>query len=333
MTGPTINDVLDIYYDARSKTVTEPNRLHHSYAAVRRLLGELPAADIGQERIDRYVRARVADGVKPQTAGRELQCLLSGARLAHRMGRLPPVPSLTLPPEGRSRIRVLSQEEVAALLGAARDPRLRLFITLGLATAARRQAICELTWDHVDLERRVIDYRAPHPRAGRRKGRAVVPISQRLAEMLALIRPVSGQGLVVGLTPNAVTLQFVTARRRAGLGPDVTPHVLRHTAASTMIQSAPLIMVSKMLGHANTSITEPVYIHLRTDDLRPAAEAAAAMLPVLPLTPPPAPAPQGPGRLARFWSGLRRLFAKKPKPSRRKSPGRSKSHMKGAKRT
>lgn len=36
--------------------------------------------------------------------------------------------------------------------------------------------------------------------------------------------------------------------------------------------------VRRMLGHRNTSITESVYAHLLADDLRPAADATAALL-------------------------------------------------------
>lgn len=98
---------------------------------------------------------------------------------------------------------------------------------------------------------------------------------------------------------------FRKAVKRAGLGSDVTPHALRHTAASIMVKSVPLIHASKMLGHSNTKITEAVYVHLLADDLRSAADATAALLPA-PTTPPAPTLPAPRGRLARLAALLRR---------------------------
>lgn len=48
-----------------------------------------------------------------------------------------------------------------------------------------------------------------------------------------------------------------------------TPHSLRHFFATRLIKKGvPLIVVSKILGHANTQITEKIYVHLAPDDLR-----------------------------------------------------------------
>ena len=48
----------------------------------------------------------------------------------------------------------------------------------------------------------------------------------------------------------------------------ITPHALRHTAASLLIaDGVPLETVSRMLGHANSRITKEIYIHI-TQELR-----------------------------------------------------------------
>jgi len=168
---------------------------------------------------------------------------------------------------------------VAALLNAANgDDKLLLFIAIGICTGARRQAIVDLTWDRVDLVGLRIDFRQPHPRARRRKGRAVVPIPVKLAEFLSLFRPASGSGLVIGVTGVAIWHRFRKAVIAAGLGPDVTPHILRHTAATEMVRSVPILLASRMLGHSSTRITESFYAHTRSDDLRPAAEALGSLL-------------------------------------------------------
>lgn len=60
---------------------------------------------------------------------------------------------------------------------------------------------------------------------------------------------------------------FDAAAKRAGVT-GITPHGLRHTAASLAIQAgAPVTVVALMLGHANPAITLKVYAHLWPSDL------------------------------------------------------------------
>jgi integrase len=65
---------------------------------------------------------------------------------------------------------------------------MRLYIILGLATAARDRAVRNLTWDRVDCERRTIDLRLPDLVAPH-KGRAIVPINGALQTALLEARP------------------------------------------------------------------------------------------------------------------------------------------------
>lgn len=301
MAETTISDILRAYEADRREVIAEPSRVESLTRALHRILGARPAADFGPELVADYLATRQAEGLRQSSARRELITLSAALRLANV-----PIPKVRLPRQGRPRTRVLTRDEVTALLEAATDPRLRMFVVLALATAARKAAICELTWDRIDLERRIIDLHAPHPRAHRRKGRAVVPISDELAEHLAAVRPANGQGRIVPVSGSTINAWFSVARKAAGLGPDVTPHVLRHTAATMMVRKVPLILASKMLGHANTAITEAVYVHLLAEDLRPAAEATGALLPALagPEAPPPRPS-----LWQRLAAGLRRWWA------------------------
>ena len=280
MTGPTVREVMDLYVTDRDGVVANPATLRCIVKPVVRILGHLDTASIDQDAVDAFIATRTAEGAAGGTIRRDLSTLLAARRLAHRRKLIPAPEDVTIPRAGPSRKRVLTEEEVQRLLAAATDPRCRLLIHIGLCTGARLTAMAELTWDRVNLDQGVIDFNAPHPRAARRKGRAIVPIPTQLAEILAVLRPVSGQGPVLGLGAAALRRHFELARDAAGLGRDVTPHVMRHTAASVMIRSVPLIEASRMLGHRNTAITESVYVHMTAKDLRAAAEAAAGVLPV-----------------------------------------------------
>ena len=72
---------------------------------------------------------------------------------------------------------------------------------------------------------------------------------------------------------------WAPAVKAAGLPPALTPHDLRHTAASLMIASgASIKAVQRQLGHASATMTLDRYGHLYEDDLDAMAVALDAKL-------------------------------------------------------
>lgn len=155
------------------------------------------------------------------------------------------------------------------------SPHLKLFVHLALKTAGRKAAILGLTWDRVDLENRLIDLRDPELK-GNRKGRAVIPIGDRLYEELQKAQSTSNSRTVIsfgGRYVRDIGPGLKAAAGRAGiLG--VTPHVLRHTAATHMVRSGVSIWdTAKFLGHSSVVTTERVYAHHKPEYLREAVKA------------------------------------------------------------
>jgi integrase len=67
--------------------------------------------------------------------------------------------------------------------------------------------------------------------------------------------------------------EFRFARKRAGLRETLRLHDLRHYAVSCLIeQGAPILVVAKIAGHADPSITLRVYAHLLEGALAEAAD-------------------------------------------------------------
>lgn len=61
--------------------------------------------------------------------------------------------------------------------------------------------------------------------------------------------------------------------------PHIHPHAFRHTAASILIsEGVDIVTVSKMLGHANTSMTTDVYSHIIEESKRKATECIADVM-------------------------------------------------------
>lgn len=184
------------------------------------------------------------------------------------------------------RDRVLTPEEAHALLHGATAMHVRLFILMGLLTSQRLAAMLGLRWSSVDLEAGVIDFRVTEERGildkGFRKGRAIVKAAPQLRAALVAAKAVARtdwvfeyQGSHVGAS---IYEGFRNARAAAGLGDDVTPHTLRHTAltwgANAGIEAE---FMTKLSGHANDRTYKSVYVHPDAEGSSKAVEAVAAV--------------------------------------------------------
>ncbi len=64
------------------------------------------------------------------------------------------------------------------------------------------------------------------------------------------------------MSPDALRKMFKAALERAGLNSAITPHDIRHTFATDLVEGgADLRSVQEMLGHASLSTTQ-IYTHV-----------------------------------------------------------------------
>jgi integrase len=157
------------------------------------------------------------------------------------------------------------------LLTHVRQQHTRLFILIALYTGARSGAILELTWDRVDLETRRIDFGA-----GRGlKRRSIVPINDELFDVMVNAFDAANCKWVISHGARrlaSIRHGFRMAVADAQLK-DVTPHVLRHTAASWMLQAGvPIEEVAAYLGNSK-EIVRRVYGHHSPTYLQGASQA------------------------------------------------------------
>jgi len=223
---------------------------------------------------DEYIIKRKAAGIGAETINRELSVLRAALNRAVKYGRLLAAPHIKSLPKPAARERFLTRPEAARLLKACDDLHLRTFVRLALYTAARSGAILELTWDRVDFERGLIWFPLPE-RTPTNKRRAVVPFEGALARALRWLKKHSKGKHVVnyrGEGVAAIKKAFASACARAKLK-GVTPHTLRHTAATWAAQNGvDLWDIAGMLGHSKMSMTERYAKH-RPDHLRTAIRA------------------------------------------------------------
>ena len=165
---------------------------------------------------------------------------------------------------------ILSQEEVARLIDAARPPFHRTLLMALYATGLRRAELARLKVGDVDSKRLVI-----HVRGGKGRKDRDVMLSPKLLEALrehwrGLQRKPSawlfpGNRWHTGDTPidtKVVWNACKEAAQRAGLQKDVHPHTLRHCFATHLLEAgADLRTIQILLGHRDLKETT-IYLHL-----------------------------------------------------------------------
>lgn len=216
-----------------------------------------PLAQIETFDIERYKKARSAAGAAPATINREL------AVLSHLLNKAvewrwikAKAARINRFKEENGRIVYLTDEQCAGLLdAAAHDPNenVHAFVMVGLHTGMRHSEILSIRRDHVDLDRRVIW--VPKAKAGAREQ----PITRELATYLAnrmemlppgcewlFPSPSSANGHV-----HTIRKAFRRSVAGAGMDPDeITPHTLRHTAITHIVQSGvDLPTAQRISGH------------------------------------------------------------------------------------
>ena len=191
--------------------------------------------------------------------------------VAEDLADLDPTVLVDSPRRGDPLPKALTVEEVERLLAVPdrgdplgrRDTALLEFL---YATGARVSEAVVLDLHDLDLDDRtaILTGKGDRQRLVPLGGHAVAAIRAYLPDRLALRRPGRDPGaLFLNARGTAFTRQGVwgIVRRtaaRAGLEPDrVSPHVLRHSAATHMVEGgADLRSVQEMLGHASISTTQ-----------------------------------------------------------------------------
>jgi integrase len=237
--------------------------------------GALDAGQVTAKTCETYIAARRNLKRHDGTIWTELGHLRTALRWAEKSKMIDRAPEIVRPAKPDPRTRYLTHDEAGRLLAAAVMPHVRLFVVLAITTAGRAGAILDLTWDRCDFERGQIDL-AGDDLAVRRKGRALVPMNDMARAALLEARQGARTNFVIewaGRRLTKIRRGIATAATKAGLD-DVTPHVLRHTAAVWMVEAGrPMSEVAQYLGHADDRITQRVYARYSPTHLREAAKA------------------------------------------------------------
>jgi integrase len=297
-----IADVLLFYSAERAPKMAHPELVGFHVVHLLDFFGAQNCAFVDGTSCRAYVAARVAGkvgkrSVKEGTAGRELETLGAALTFPFKEKKLVvPVP-VTLPNKAPSRERWLTRQEAASLIAGAlgitvtaldietRRPvkwgrmfrpsyHVARFILIGLYSATRHEAILKLRWGvnsaggWFDIPHGIL-YRRGQGERETNKRRPPVPIPGNLVphverwKRLTAVGPVEYHGRLILKERKG----FARARELAGLGDDVTPHILKHTCVTWMMQRGdPIWEVAGFSGTSENMIRN-VYGHHHPDNL------------------------------------------------------------------
>jgi integrase/recombinase XerD len=267
-----------------------PNTVE-SYARDLAMLGRAAAGQgVAVEALDRHalegvVRELMGEGRSPRSVARAVACFRSFYRYLVVAGHRPsnPADDLVSPRAWKTLPKFLTIEEVDRLMaapdvGEARGLRDRALIEVLYATGLRVSELVHLKPQDVNLESGYLTT------TGKGRKQRLVPLGDEAASWVArylregrpvLLKKRSSPRLFVNARGGGAGLSRVGFWKilkghgtTAGLSKTLSPHVLRHSFATHLLErGADLRAIQMMLGHADLSTTQ-IYTHILDARLR-----------------------------------------------------------------
>ena len=271
-----VTDVLADYAREHGPKVVAPRAIGSAIEPLTNFWAGRSVADVTLNTCERYgtVRQRSVSTVR-----RELAVVSAAINWAFKSGRITRTVAVTKPPKPAPRERWLTRGEAARLIRTAKTDKARfylpLFIPIGLYTGRRSEALLSLRWPQVDLKAATIDFEIPgRHRTNKRRGKVPIP-PRLLPHLIRARRRGTDLGHVLhidGKPIKNIKKGFAAACERVGIE-GVTPHTLRHTAATWLVQrGVPTWEAAGFLAMGVETLTR-TYAKHHPDYMRTAAEA------------------------------------------------------------
>lgn len=164
----------------------------------------------------------------------------------------------------------LTQDQLIQLFSALRSWKYRAFFMTCYSAGLRISETCQLRIEDIDSKRMVIRVRAA--KGNKQRYTVLSPyLLGVLRQYWRATRPrpwlFPGQGQKGYISADTLRSVFRRARSEVGLGRWCTPHTLRHSFATHLLESGTqLVVIQALLGHATIKTTS-TYTHVRTDHI------------------------------------------------------------------
>lgn len=157
----------------------------------------------------------------------------------------------------------LTIQEMNDLLATAQDRRDRILVRMLYATGVRVSELVNMKKRDMDFDRNTIKVFGK----GAKERIVLVPASL-MQDLKLFCNELGNDERLFDLTPRSVQRDIKVLARRAGITKNVTPHKLRHSFATHMIQNGgSVVAIQKLLGHASLNTTQ-IYTHYNVDELK-----------------------------------------------------------------
>lgn len=272
--GKSIEEIWNAYCrDMEGRAVV--GTMKHTWKALSERFGAIDADAVTIADCRAHVAERRKAKIKDGTIHTELGHLRMVLLWAEKHKLIDKAPPVERPAKPEPKHEYLTKDEVRSLVDAANAPHVRLAVLLMIGTGARNEAAMQLTWDRVDLERRMIQLRNPFDKS-RRKGRATVPMNDTLLAALDTAKKGALTNNVIewaGEPVKSIKRGLKAAGQTIGRG-DVSPHMLRHSAAVWLAEDGhSMDEIAQFLGHDDVKTTTKVYARFSPTHLRKLADS------------------------------------------------------------
>ena len=281
-------------------SIVRPNRAETTVYAYQKIidnhidpaLGTVPLKRLTPKMVQEYyTETQRANGLSSNTMRRHHDLLSSALRSAVRQDVIPASPMERVePPRVRTAESYFyNNQELKLLYQKIEGNILELAVKLAGSLGMRREEICGLKWENVDLQRHLVLIREARTAYGativqkETKNRASVRTLYLPDEVYLLLEQEQARqqqerclqsptynptdhvildAKGVPYSPNALSLAFTRFVKKNDL-PRLTFHGLRHTFATiASCQGASLFDIGKALGHSTPATTGRIYTHL-----------------------------------------------------------------------
>lgn len=286
-------------HDFLNRLREERNYSQHTLRAYERDLDEFLAfleeektepASVTHLQLRRFIAGLRSRGLSKATLARKLAALRSFFRHLTREGAVAsnPILALRTPKQEKRLPHVLSADEVGTLLesvsgGSEADLRDRAILELLYSTGMRRSEMVALNVSDIDFLSEIVTV------MGKRRKQRVCPLgSHAIRALRAWLRrrglsdteaarsqaPLFTNQRGGRLSDRSVARILTKRLTEAGLSARTTPHTLRHSFATHLLdRGADLRSVQELLGHTSLASTQ-IYTHLSAERLREIYEKA-----------------------------------------------------------
>lgn len=181
------------------------------------------------------------------------------------------VDEIQIPKKSKHLPTVLTKQETKDLLKASKKGRDRLLLQFLYSSGVRVSESVEMLLENVNFKERVAKVKS-----GKGDKDRIIILSKnwcKLAKKFIEKRKVKSQYLFSkknGKPISSDTVQRMVRRagEKAGITKRVTPHVLRHSFATHLLEAGENIRkIQELLGHANLNTTQ-IYTHVSTEELK-----------------------------------------------------------------